>query len=157
MNHSTRGLLVLGVGLLFVITGCGGGGSSITQIFVSVSPSSATVQVGGSQQFTATVQNDPANAGVTWAISPASGAGTLSNTTSTSATYNAPAGPPPSDVAVTVTATSVSSTSISASAAVTVPANVVSVSPNTATVPAGSNQTFTATVQYDPGQKGVTW
>ena len=126
-------------------------------VVVSVSPASATVPAGSTQVFTASVQNDPANAGVTWSISPASGAGTLSNITSTSATYNAPAAPPPTDVVVTVTATSVSSTSISASATLTLPASVVSVSPGTATVPAGSNQTFTATVQPDPGQKGVTW
>jgi dienelactone hydrolase len=129
-------------------------------VVVSVSPDSATVPAGSTQVLTASIQNDPGHAGVTWTISPASGAGTLSNVTSISATYNAPAGPPPSDVVVIVTATSVSSTSTSASATLTVPAapaSVVSVSPDTATVPAGSNQTFTATVQYDSGQKGVTW
>ena len=126
-------------------------------VAVSVSPSSATVLAGSTQVFTASIQNDPANAGATWAIYPPSGAGTLSNVTSTSATYNAPAGPPPNDLAVTITATSVSNTSISASANITVPANTVTVSPATATVPAGSNQTFTATVPYDAGQKGVTW
>ena len=126
-------------------------------VAVSVSPSSATVLAGSTQVFTASIQNDPANAGATWAIYPPSGAGTLSNVTSTSATYNAPAGPPPNDLAVTITATSVSNTSISASANITVPANTVTVSPATPTVPAGSNQTFTATVPYDAGQKGVTW
>ena len=35
---------------------------------VTISPASATVQVGQSFQFTATVQNDPANRGVTWQI-----------------------------------------------------------------------------------------
>ena len=35
---------------------------------VSISPSSASVPSGGTQQFTATVGNDPANAGVTWQV-----------------------------------------------------------------------------------------
>jgi len=35
---------------------------------VSVSPQSVTVLAGGTQQFTATVGNDPANAGVTWQV-----------------------------------------------------------------------------------------
>ena len=35
---------------------------------VSVSPGSATVGTGGTQQFTATVGNDPANGGVTWQL-----------------------------------------------------------------------------------------
>src|SRR5207302_794329 len=58
---------------------------------VSVVPATATVKTGGSpQSFTATVTPDPDNKGVSWTIFPASGAGTLSNMTSTSVTYNPP-------------------------------------------------------------------
>jgi pimeloyl-ACP methyl ester carboxylesterase len=162
MNDSTRGLLVLGVGLLVVITGCGGGGSSITQIFVSISPSSATVQVGGSQQFTASIQNDPANKGVTWAISPASGAGTLSNSTSTSVTYNPPASAPATAVSVTITATSVADPTKSAAGAITLPGApsgslTVTVTPPTASLQPGMTLQVTATVTNDPTSAGVTW
>ena len=37
-------------------------------ITVSVTPTPATVPVGTTVQFTATVANDPANRGVTWAV-----------------------------------------------------------------------------------------
>ncbi len=126
-------------------------------ISVSVSPDSVTVASNTAQQFTAAVQNDSSNAGVNWTISPPSGAGTLSNVTSTSVTYNAPASPPASDLTVTITATSVTDASKSGSASVTVAAITVFVSPFRATVQAGSTQSFTATVSFDPSNSGVTW
>lgn len=42
-------------------------------ISVSITPSTSSLQPSGSEQFVATVTNDPANAGVTWTIGPASG------------------------------------------------------------------------------------
>jgi dienelactone hydrolase len=153
---------VAGLAAALQLGGCGGSDRSAqaqppVPITVSIAPDSASVPAGTTQVLTATVQNDSTQMGVTWTIAPASGGGTLSNVTSASVTYNAPASPPPSDLAVTITATSVSSKSISGSATLTVPASVVSVSPNTATVPAGGTQVLTATVQYDPGQTGVSW
>jgi predicted dienelactone hydrolase len=124
---------------------------------VVVDPASATVAAGATQTFTATLQNDPAPKGVTWAISPASGAGTLSHATSTSVTYSAPATPPASDVTVTLSATSVTDTTKSADATITFPAARVSVTPPKATVDAGSTQLITATVQYDPASSAVVW
>ena len=44
--------------------------------------------------LTASVTNDTADEGVTWTIAPASGAGTISSTTTTSVIYTAPATPP---------------------------------------------------------------
>ncbi len=126
-------------------------------ITVSVAPASSTVFAGGTQALTATLQNDSSQRGVTWAISPASGAGTLSNAASTSVTYTAPASAPPSDMTVTITATSVADPTRSAAASVTVPAPSVAVDPSTATVDAGGTQSLTATVQGDPAGKGVTW
>jgi dienelactone hydrolase len=130
---------------------------NLAAIAISVSPNPANVLANGSQVFTATVQNDSANKGVTWTISPSSGAGTLSNATSTTVTYKAPAGPPASDLTVTVTATSAATPTISGSATLTVPALTVGLAPASATVPAGSSQLFTATVNGDPGSQGVTW
>src|SRR2546421_124465 len=148
-----------GIALASQLSGCGGDGSAqpVLPITVSVAPNSATVPAGTTQVLNATVQNDSSQMGVTWTLSPASGAGTLSNVTSTSVTYHAPAAPPPSDLPVTITATAVSGNATSVSATITVPASVVSVVPNAALVPAGSTQGLMATVQYDPRQTGVTW
>jgi len=163
MTRTTSFAVTLaGIAVASQLGGCGGSDSSAqaqppAPITVSVAPDSATVPAGSTQVLTATVQNDSSQMGVTWTVVPASGAGTLSNVTSASATYNAPASPPPSDLSVTITATSVSGKSISASVTLTVPASVVSISPNTATVAAGGTQALTAMVQYDPAQTGVSW
>jgi hypothetical protein len=59
-------------------------------ITVGLSPTSpVTLDQGKTQLVTATVSNDPNNAGVNW--SAVTGLGTLSGQTTTSATYNAPA------------------------------------------------------------------
>jgi len=139
---------------------CGGSGSSAptpAPITVSVAPTASIVPAGATQILTATLQNDAARAGVHWTMSPQSGAGTLTTVTSTSVTYNAPASPPANDVTVTITATSVTDTTASAAATITFPAPVVAIDPTSATVDAGTTQTLTATVQYEPAHKGVTW
>ena len=66
----------------------------------------------------------------------------------------------PNPASVTLTATSVTDTTKSSTAPITLAALAglsVSVSPSTATVSEGSSQKFAATVQNDPGNKGVTW
>jgi dienelactone hydrolase len=138
------------------------GSASVTVpvIAVSVDPPEVTgVEAGTKVPLTATVSNDPANKGVLWTISPASGAGTLSNMTGSSVTYNAPASPPASDLAVTITATSVADPSKSGSASVTLAAITVSleIPYGVITVPAGTTQSFTATVNFDPSNSGVSW
>src|SRR5258708_5519253 len=137
------------------------------KVAVVVSPPSQTVQVNHSQAFTATVQNDPQNKGVTWALNgtgcAGSACGTLSNASSASGapiTYTAPANAP-NPATVTLTATSVTDSSVSASAAIAIavpapPVKVV-VSPPSQTVQISQSQAFTATVQNDPQNKGVTW
>ncbi|MGA2429313.1 MAG: sialidase family protein [Candidatus Acidiferrum sp.] len=137
-----------------------------TPISVSVSPSSASVQVGQQANFTATVMNDSASKGVTWALSGSScsGAtcGSIAPTSSASGAtviYSAPTALPSGTV--TLTATSVSDSTKFASAAITItpgPAITVSVSPMTASLATGGvTQYFTATVQNDSQNKGVTW
>jgi hypothetical protein len=136
-------------------------------ISVSVSPTTVSLQVGQPQTFTATVQNDSQNKGVTWALSgtACSGAacGTLSATSSalgTAITYTAPASVP-SPAAMTLTATSASDGTKSGAATITVtakpPAINVALSLTTASVVTGGTQAFTATVQNDSQNKGVTW
>src|SRR5436190_773895 len=134
-------------------------------IGVSVSPASASVSVNATQQFTATVTNDPSNRGVNWTLtqggatcSPGCGTITLASTASGAATtYTAPSAVP-SPAQVTINAISVADTTKSATATVTVlPPIAVSVSPPTANVTVNATQQFTATVTNDPSNKGVNW
>ena len=130
---------------------------TVPSIVVSVTPTNASVQAGSTLPLTAEAQNDPATRGVTWSITPASGAGTLSDVTPSSVTYNAPSAPPTSHVTVTITATSMADTSKASSATVMIPTVVVSVNPSTPSVQSGDSQVFTGVVHPDPVLQGVTW
>ncbi len=80
-------------------------------VAVSISPTSATLRIKGSQQFRATVQGS-SNTKVTWKVT---GPGTIS----TSGLYKAPNNFPSSNIA-TVTVTSVADNTKKASASVTI-------------------------------------
>ncbi len=137
--------LILSAGLLG-LAGCGGYSAPSqpppSPASVTVSPTSASVAAStGTKNFTATVMNDYLSRGVTWALSGAgcSGAtcGSLSNMTSSSVTYNAPAAVP-NPATVTLTATSVNNTMKSSTATITVTAGAAAVSVTiTDTPPAG--------------------
>jgi hypothetical protein len=155
--------------------GCGGGssttgtgGSTPAAIAVAVAPTTASVATTGTQSFTATVSNDTAAKGVTWAAScaTANGCGALSATSSasgTAVTYTAPAAVP-SPATVTLTATSVSDGTKSASATITItsaappPAGVaVTISPTVMGLVLNQALTLSATVTNDVNGAGVTW
>jgi hypothetical protein len=132
-------------------------------ISVSVAPPTANVTSGGtSQGFTATLQNDTQNKGVTWSLSGSgctgNACGTLSAITATTVSYS---GPPslPSPPTVTLTATSVTDNSKSATATITVLQGSLSVAvaPALAAVTLTQPQQFTATVFNDLQNQGVTW
>jgi hypothetical protein len=162
---------VLGV---TVVCGCGGGSTNSNPapisvaVSVTLSPATASVQAGQNQAFTASVANDSANKGVTWALSGASCSsatcGTLSATSSASGvaiTYTAPASVP-NPASVTLTATSVADGTKMSAAVITITAAPVSaigvtLSPATASVQAGQAQAFTASVANDSANKGVSW
>src|SRR5580704_4496570 len=172
---STFGILILAFASLVQLSGCGSTGATnpppnITppSIAVTVTPTNASVQVGQSLQFMATVQNDPTNKGVSWRI------GNSGNTICTAAVcgtidqsgkYTAPAAVSnnPDLATIPVGATSIADPSkFSDWSLVTItpapaPAIVVTVSPASATVQVGQSFQFTATVQNDPANKGVTW
>lgn len=152
-------------------TGSGGGssgsgsgsGGSPAPIGVSVSPSTASVQVSHPAAFSASLQNDTQNQGVTWSLSGSgcSGTtcGTLTNVTTTSVTYAAPSAVP-SPAVVALTATSVADSTKSASAAITVtapPAISVSVTPSSSSVQVSESGSFSASLQNDTQNKGVGW
>jgi hypothetical protein len=115
-------------------------------VTVSVSPTTATILVSASTQFTATVHGTT-NTAVTWSVDGVAGGSSSVGMINASGLYTAPslAG------THTVTATSVADTTKSASATVTVDANNgLAVSPATTTVVPRGTQQFTTTV-------AVTW
>ena len=117
-------IAALGSATLVFLVGCGGTtGQSINQppAGVTVSPSSATVQTGGVQQFAATVSPSGANQAVTWSLSGTSCTGASCGTIDATGKYAAPA-TAPTPATVTLTATSVTDATKSASATITVTA-----------------------------------
>lgn len=118
-------------------------------ISVTVTPSSASVQVSTMKQFTATVSNST-NQAVTWTAS----AGIISAT----GLYTAPASVP-SPATVTIQAISQADTSAKGTASVTItapPPVTVTVSPSSASVQVSTTKQFTATVNNSSDQS-VTW
>ena len=117
-------------------------------VTVAVTPGTATLYGGQSQQFTATVTN-AANAAVTWGVT---GAGTVN----AAGLYTAPASVAAQTTA-TVTATSVADGTKSASAVMTLsPAVSVTVTPATAVLYGGQTQQFAAGVA-NAANTAVTW
>jgi Bacterial Ig-like domain (group 2) len=115
---------------------------------IAISPTTASIQTGANQQFSAAVQGTVTNKAVTWSTSGGSitSAGLLTA--------------PASGGKVTVTATSVADSTKTASASVTVTAPTVtsiSVTPATANILTLATQQFTATVQGTVADKSVTW
>ncbi len=133
-------------------------------ISMTMNPTAASVQVSQSTSFTVTVQNDSANKGVSWGLAgtgcTGAACGTLTNVTTTSVTYNAPASAP-SPATVTLLATSITDNTKSASATITItttPAPIsVAMNPTAASVQVSQSTGFTATVQNDAANKGVSW
>src|SRR6266704_1875923 len=149
--------------VLFLI-GCAATNTVRPMINVSVSPLTASVAVGQTQAFTATVTES--TKGVTWTLTQSGtacspGCGTIAPTSTASsapATYTAPAAVP-ANAAVTVTATSVENTAKSGSATATVTSQAsgpVAVSPAAVTVEVFTAQQFTATINGQPST-AVTW
>jgi hypothetical protein len=116
----TRAASIILLAALFTcLAACGGGGpvtitgSSVEIQLTPTLPGAATsLGPGGSASVQATVF-DPSNKGVTWSFAPPT-FGTLSNPTSTSVTYTAPASVP-SATTVTVLATSITNPNVIAS------------------------------------------
>ena len=164
--------------VLIGLTGCAGVTSSSSPsptptsappaaVGITLSATTATVQVGNTQAFTATVANDSQNKGVTWTVSGSGctgaacgGLSPASSPSGTAVTYTAPPAVP-APALVTVTATSVADSTKSASAMVTIsapsPAIAVALSTAGATVQTGGTQALTATVTNDSQNKGVVW
>ena len=128
----------------------GGNGCFLNSIGISITPATATLNGGQTQQFAAAVTNTYFT-DVTWSISPAA-AGSIDQT----GLYTAPS-TISTQQTVTVTATSQADTTKSASATVTVyPPMTISVTPTAATLYAGQSTSFSATVT-NAQNTAVTW
>jgi hypothetical protein len=128
-----RSFLVLTlIGALGFLVGCGSNGTPAGVVLsIQLTPSSASLNANGVVNITASVANDSSGKGVSWSLS---GAGALSNQTTTGVTYTSPATVTSTFVA-TVVATSIASSSVTASATITVSpagtiANVVAIAVN---------------------------
>jgi hypothetical protein len=138
-----------------ILAGCAGlanqssntKGNGAAGAAVQVNPTSATVSVGSTQQFTAAVTGT-SNTAVTWAVSGTGCSGGACGTISGGGLYTAPASvPTPATLSVTVT--SVADPTKSASASVTLVAAaavLLSINPTSAAVPTASTDSFTASV-----------
>lgn len=125
----------------------------VQKVGVTISPTSAQVVEGQTKQFTASVTGTT-NTAVTWTVSGTGCSGSGCGTISSSGLYTAPDSVP---AGVVVKATSDADNTASASAAVTILAPViVTVSPTTVIVAAGSQQTFQVNVAGTTN-KAVTW
>ncbi len=151
---AAAGLAGTNVKITVVNPGLGGTTSSAVNlgitaplpIAVTLNPTSASVVVGATRQFTAAVANT-SNTAVTWSVNTIPGGDATVGTISSTGLYTAPAVVPAS--AVTVRATSAADPTISGAATVTVlppPPPVVTISPLTASVNAGQTQQFSASV-----------
>jgi hypothetical protein len=172
LRPASRSLTSLGCGLVFsvmLLAGCGAGagsGNSGNSIAVSITNKVSSIQAGTAAiVFTATVQNDSSNSGVTWSLTangtPCSPAcGSLSQATATTVTYAPPASAPATlSNQPTVTATSVAKTNKSDSDAFTITAAVtVTITSKFGSVNVGYNAfVVNATVQNDSTNSGVAW
>jgi hypothetical protein len=110
--------LILSVSALLISACSGKGSSAVGPIAVNLSPGAVSVDIGGTQKFTAAVTGT-AEADVTWALSGTGCVGDSCGTISNSGTYTAP-DDPPSPATVTITATSSFDPTKSASAVLTV-------------------------------------
>ena len=144
-----RGIVSVAVVFAFLVTlaGCGKSSSSspTTSVTVTIAPTTATVNTGATQQFTATVGNTT-NTAVSWSVNGVTGGNQTVGFISSSGLYTAP-NTVPTPATVTVTAVSQADTAVSGTAQVTItapstPAASLTVSPQAVTMPAGGQQTF---------------
>ncbi|HKM89101.1 MAG TPA: hypothetical protein VJX29_00690 [Candidatus Acidoferrales bacterium] len=131
-----------------------------SDIRVQVTPAAASVELGATQSFGATITSagHPATS-VTWSLSGPGCAGAACGTIAADGSFTAPA-ILPAPASVTVTATSMADPSQSAAAAIAVTSYFTISAQGPASVTAGSTAQFTTSIQPVPGSHpatGVTW
>ena len=134
--------------LSLCVAGCGGGSKPIG---VTATASSTTVDGGDAITLSASVDNDKNSAGVSWNLV---GPGTLSSTSTTGATYTAPAATSSAQSA-TITATSVADTSKSNAVTISIPAQPAVTTSALAAATVGS--AYSATLAGSGGITPYKW
>jgi hypothetical protein len=115
-------------------------------VAVTVTPLTASVKAGGTQQFTAAVTNGTPST-VKWQVNGVPGGSAILGTISGTGLYTAPTlVPTPADVSVTATSDADQTKSASAKLTITAAAVTVTVSPKTASVKVGGTQQFASVV-----------
>jgi len=140
----------------------GSGGGTITQpppgVTITITPSSVSVQPGGSVKFSGAVQN-ATNNGIDWFVDGVAGGNQTIGTISSSGSYQAPATAPTPN-SVMVTAVSQQDPTKQAQAIVVISTSTssitVSASPSTITLQTGASTVFSATVT-GTANTAVTW
>lgn len=165
MRHSNiPGGMALGLLGLAVAWGCGTEPTPPVSepISVTVSPATVSLVTGGSQDFSANVDHDPAERGVNWGITGCTGdsatCGSLTRITGTTATYLAPATVPPGSLFVTATSVADPSKSFTAGVSITVRTpgtGTVYVFPPSVPLLASGTQNFAAAIEGLTSE--VTW
>ena len=144
------------------LTGCGATSGNPTPpppaaIAVSIAPSAATLPLGDTQQFTATVTGTT-NTAVSWSVNGIAGGNSAVGTITTSGLYTAPQ-ILPAQTGITIQAASQADSSKSATAAATVTSDLtVSVNPPSAAAELGAARNFAASVAASGNpNRSVIW
>jgi hypothetical protein len=162
MSRHVSPALIATACLLVSMIACGGSSANngnSNPVGVTVSPATATVAAGGTQQFQATVTGT-SNTAVQWEVNSIAGGNAQYGTISSTGLYTAPT--PVVTMQVTVTAVSNADSTKTASAIATVNAVsgttgvTITISPTTATVGVSQTQQFTAAVTGTTNT-AVTW
>ncbi|MGH9394938.1 MAG: hypothetical protein ACRD1E_12260, partial [Terriglobales bacterium] len=121
----------------------------VQPILVSIDPASATISLGASQPFKATVTGT-SNTSVTWSVNGVAGGNTTLGTINPAGTYTAPT-TLPAPASETITATSAADATISATASITlqVPPADFTLSPANTTLTLGKAQSGQVAFQVD--------
>jgi hypothetical protein len=126
----------------------------ISSMSITVSPATASVALGGTQQFVANVSGT-ANTAVAWSVNGKTGGDSTGGTISATGLYTAPAAVP-NPPTVIIAATSLADWRQQASAKVSIASVAVAVHPTSASVYTNSQQQFTATVTGSTNTR-VNW
>lgn len=154
MNRAVALLLTVP---LLALTGCGPGGAPDEPpdpVSVNIIEASASVEVGGAFQFHFSVSNTT-NKACSWSVNDVAGGDATVGTITADGLYAAPAAVPnPGQVTVKAVAAADATKSDTAVVTITAPPPFT-ISPGTATVPAGETRQFTTTAEVDWSLEGA--
>jgi hypothetical protein len=145
---------------LLALTGCGPGGAPDDEdppdepVTVNIIETAASVEVGQTFQFHYSVSNTT-NTTCAWSVNDVAGGNAALGTITADGLYAAPAAVPnPSQVTVKAVAAADATKSDTAAVTITAPPPFT-ISPETATVPAGATRQFTTTAEVDWSLEGA--